>query len=182
MGYAVAPERPKLDGADYWAIAEAPGGWRTELAFLTELEDWEAWARGAFGIDAEVHFLSIRDRATGRQSLALFSGERLVFALYLAPDPVLVSRQWAVGLLSESIAPARRADILAGRPGGDRPDPGRSSAPASGWAPTRLPVRRGRGCHTVEAIGAALKAGTNCGSCRAEIRGLIEVNRLEAAE
>ena len=38
------------------------------------------------------------------------------------------------------------------------------------------------GCHTVEAIGVALKAGTNCGSCRAEIRGLIEANRLEAAE
>jgi assimilatory nitrate reductase catalytic subunit len=38
------------------------------------------------------------------------------------------------------------------------------------------------GCHTVEEVGAALRAGTNCGSCRAEIRGIIEANRLAAAE
>ncbi|SUS07382.1 hypothetical protein DF3PB_4230004 [uncultured Defluviicoccus sp.] len=29
------------------------------------------------------------------------------------------------------------------------------------------------GCHSVEAIGAALQAGTNCGSCIPELRRLI---------
>ena len=40
----------------------------------------------------------------------------------------------------------------------------------------------GGGCLTVEAIGAVLKAGTNCGSCRGEIRAIIEAHRLAAAE
>ena len=38
------------------------------------------------------------------------------------------------------------------------------------------------GCHTVEAIGQTLKAGTNCGSCRAEIRGVIDACKIVAAE
>jgi assimilatory nitrate reductase catalytic subunit len=42
-------------------------------------------------------------------------------------------------------------------------------------------VRR-QGCTTVEAVGACTGAGTNCGSCRSEIRAIIEVARLVAAE
>lgn len=38
------------------------------------------------------------------------------------------------------------------------------------------------GCRTVAAIGEALKAGTNCGSCRAEIRGIVDANLVQAAE
>jgi len=181
-GFAVSRTRPLLDGADYWAVAEADGGWRTELAFLGEPADWEAWARGAFGVPAGDEMLTIRDKATGRQSLALFDGDRLVFALFLSPDPVLVSRQWAVGLLGDSIAPARRADILVGRPGGDRPDPGPIVCACFGVGANQIAEAARGGCHTVEAIGVELKAGTNCGSCRAEIRGLVELNRLQAAE
>jgi len=95
---------------------------------------------------------------------------------------VLVSRQWAVSLLSETIEPARRADILVGRPGADRPDPGPIVCACFGVGTNQIAEAARGGCHSVEAIGVALKAGTNCGSCRAEIRGIIEVNRLEAAE
>jgi assimilatory nitrate reductase catalytic subunit len=38
------------------------------------------------------------------------------------------------------------------------------------------------GCSTVEAVGALTRAGTNCGSCRAEIRGIVDAHRLLAAE
>jgi assimilatory nitrate reductase catalytic subunit len=181
-GFSVSTERPRLDGADYWAMAEAEGGWRAELAFEEEPADWEAWARSAFGVAEDATLLTIADRATGRQSLALFEDRRLVFSLYLSPDPVLVSRQWAVGLLAEAIEPMRRADILAGRPGGDRPDPGPIVCACFGVGANQIAGAARSGCHSVEAIGGALKAGTNCGSCRAEIRGLIELNRLEAAE
>jgi len=39
-----------------------------------------------------------------------------------------------------------------------------------------------RGCLTVEAIGQALKAGTNCGSCRSEIREVLDGHRRGAKE
>ncbi|MBL8595776.1 MAG: nitrate reductase [Devosia sp.] len=181
-GFAVSRVRPQLAGTDYWAIAETAGGWRAELAFISEPEDWLGWTRAAFGVGESVELLSIADKASGRQSLALFEAGRLSFALYLSPDPVLVSRQWAVSLLTETIEPARRADILAGRPGADRPDPGPIVCACFGVGANQIAEAARSGCHTVDAIGAALKAGTNCGSCRAEIRGIIEVNRLEAAE
>lgn len=41
---------------------------------------------------------------------------------------------------------------------------------------------RDHSCTTVEAIGELLKAGTNRGSCRGEIRQIIEMNRVVAAE
>jgi assimilatory nitrate reductase catalytic subunit len=87
-----------------------------------------------------------------------------------------------VSLLGETIAPARRADILVGRPGADRPDPGPIVCACFGVGANQIAAAARGGCHTADAIGAALKAGTNCGSCRAEIRGIIEANRLEAAE
>jgi assimilatory nitrate reductase catalytic subunit len=34
---------------------------------------------------------------------------------------------------------------------------------------------------TVEAVGDRLKAGTSCGSCRTEIRRLIDAHRLQEA-
>ena len=37
------------------------------------------------------------------------------------------------------------------------------------------------GCGTVEALGAALKCGTNCGSCVPELKALIATTRAEAA-
>jgi assimilatory nitrate reductase catalytic subunit len=36
------------------------------------------------------------------------------------------------------------------------------------------------GCRSVEAVGAALRAGTNCGSCRSEIRTIIDAGRIQA--
>ncbi len=181
-GFAVSATRPRLE-TDYWALAEADGGWRAELAFLTEPEDWDGWVRAAFGVTPDAHFTTISDRATGRQSFALFDGERLVLALFLSPDPVLVSRQWAVGLLRERIDPPRRADILAGRPGGDRPDPGPIVCACFGVGGNQITTAARSGCRTVDAIGAALRAGTNCGSCRPEIRALVEaaVGEVEPA-
>jgi assimilatory nitrate reductase catalytic subunit len=38
------------------------------------------------------------------------------------------------------------------------------------------------GCATVAAVGEVLQAGTNCGSCRSEIKGIIDAFRLQAAE
>ncbi|MFN7093489.1 MAG: bacterioferritin-associated ferredoxin, partial [Allorhizobium sp.] len=38
------------------------------------------------------------------------------------------------------------------------------------------------GCRSVEAVGDALAAGTNCGSCRPEIRRILDAQPLLAAE
>lgn len=176
--FLVAAEKPSIM-ADYWAIAPAAGGWRGEMALTDTPDNWPAFLAKLFGTDAS--FESVRDERSGRRAFALIELGRLVAALYVAPVPVAVSRQWAVGLLTESGLDA--STVLAGRPGGDRPDGGAivCSCMSVGINTIADAVTR-HGCATVDAIGALTGAGTNCGSCRAEIRTILEANRLAAAE
>ncbi|MBU1305092.1 MAG: molybdopterin-dependent oxidoreductase, partial [Alphaproteobacteria bacterium] len=121
-GFFVAAYRPTAINADYWAIAQAIGGWRAELGFVTEPTDWEAWTRKTFDLPDDASLISVCDARTGRRSFGLIDKGQLVFVLYLSPDPVLVSRQWAVGLLSAPVV--HGGALLAGRPGADTPDGG----------------------------------------------------------
>jgi assimilatory nitrate reductase catalytic subunit len=179
-GFAVAATTPALDGTDYWALAQAEGGVRIELGWENAPGDWESWVRNAFGIAEGATLLTLADSHSGRRSFALFEDDRLVFALYLSPEPVLVSRQWAVSLLAHP--PERRADALAGRPGLDRPDGGAIVCACFQVGINSIGEAIANGCHTVEAVGAALKAGTNCGSCRSEIRSIIAARLKETTE
>ena len=183
-GFAVSRARPALTAADYWAIARAEGGFRTELAWFETPADWDGWVRRAFAVAPEATLLSVHDSRSGRHNFALFEQGEVSFAIFVSPEPVLVSRQWAASLLVASrVDTSRRAEVLAGRPGADMPDPGTiiCACFAVGSNSIADAVTRG-GCHTVEAVGAVLKAGTNCGSCRAEIRGIIDAHRLAAAQ
>ncbi len=177
-GFFVSAQKPNL-ASFYWAIAPAEGGWRGELGFSAEPEDWPTYLAEIFGTTAS--FQSIRDERSGRRAFALVENGRLTAALYTSPDPVLVSRQWAVGLLSSTELKA--ATILAGRPGADTPDGGAIVCSCfSVGINTITDAVMQQGCSSVEAVGALTRAGSNCGSCRAEIRSILDANRLIAAE
>jgi assimilatory nitrate reductase catalytic subunit len=180
-GFFVARSRPLLSGLAYWAIAEAAGGVRGEIALAQEPADWLGWARAMFGVSADAELISVRDAQSGRRSMALVEGGKLLFVLYLSPDPVLVARQWAVALLAAG--PVSGSRVLAGRPGADMPDGGTIVCACHGVGiKTIAAAVTGQDCSTVEAVGACTRAGTNCGSCRAEIREIIAAHRLQAAE
>jgi assimilatory nitrate reductase catalytic subunit len=168
-GFLVSSTKPTLT-ADYWAVAPAPSGWRAELGWFDEPDDWSA----LLGTDTPQ---SVSDNRSGRRAFVHIKDGRLVAALYLSPDPVLVSRQWAVGLLSEADLTA--ATVLAGRPGAHVADGGAivCSCNSVGINTITEAITR-HGCVTVDSIGARTRAGTNCGSCRAEIRGILEQLRL----
>lgn len=177
-GFLVTAVRPSLS-MDYWALAPAAGGFRAEIGFGTAPGDLPRWLAEAIG--SEGPFQSVRDDRSGRAALVRIVEGRLQAALYVSPDPVLVSRQWAVELLSATDLTA--GPVLAGRPGSDRPDGGAivCSCFSVGVNTITAAIVR-QGCSTVEAVGALTRAGTNCGSCRAEIRGILDAHRLAAAE
>jgi assimilatory nitrate reductase catalytic subunit len=179
-GFFVASHRPSLDAA-YWAIAETLGGLRGELAWLEEPADWTAWLRRSFALAEDLSIVSVNDAPSGRRSFAVFENGKLVVALYVSPDPVLVSRQWAANLLTAEGLDG--SAVLAGRPPADTPDTGPIVCSCMGVGiNTIITAIVGQGCSTVEAVGAHTKAGTNCGSCRSEIRGIIDAHYLAAAE
>ena len=171
-GFAVSAAKPVTDDLLYWATAAAPTGFRTELAW-DATHDWIEEARRLFGLPPDAPVVTARDERTGRQSIAVFAEDRLVFALYVSPEPVLVSRQWAAGLLSETFDPRLRLQVLAGRPSGDVPDVGPIVCACFAVGANTIADAATHGHTTVEAIGRHLKAGTNCGSCRPEIAALL---------
>ena len=181
--FAVSRAKPEALDAAYWALAKAEGGWRLELAFDGAAEDWAGWCRRAFAIPGDVEPLGYADRQTGEIRLAFFDGPRLLAAFFLAREPVAVARNWAIAELAAAHTnPRKRFSLVAGRPGTDKPDPGATVCACFSVGVNQIVAAVRGGCHSVEAVGAALNAGTNCGSCRGEIRGIIEGCRAAAAE
>ncbi|CCM76381.1 nitrate reductase [Rhizobium mesoamericanum] len=182
-GFAVSGAKPRHLAAAYWALAKAEGGWRVELAFAQPVEDWCAWCRTTFDIPNDVEPLGYADQQSGDLRLAFFDGKRLLAALFLACEPVAVARNWAISqLTAEHTNLRRRFALVAGRPGADKPDPGATVCSCFGVGANQIVAAVRGGCHSVEAVGKELNAGTNCGSCRAEIRGIVDGCLAAAAE
>jgi assimilatory nitrate reductase catalytic subunit len=173
-GFAVLRDNPEIIKADYWAIARSEGGWRVELAGSEPVEDWTVYATDLIRSGAGTETLSYMDQDRASFRLATFSGDALVGALFIAPQPVAVSRTWAVEhLKAPAIGGAERLRLLSGRPGLDQPDPGPIVCACFSVGANQIAAAIENGAASVEAVGTTLRAGTNCGSCRVEIRRLI---------
>jgi len=182
-GFAVLRDRPTRPLAtNYWAIARVNGGWRAELAGATLPDDWTVWIGAVLPTDGAAP-LAYHDRASGHHRYAVFDGERLVAAAFVAPRPIIIGRTFITdGLTAGYAASSDRLRLLAGRPGAERPDPGATvcSCFAVGVNQIVEAVEAGR-CVSVEAVGEVLRAGTNCGSCRPEIGRIIHEHALKEA-
>ena len=182
-GFAVISQRPLLLEADYWALAKCQAGWRVEFAFARADRDWSRFAATLFGCAAGADFVAYQDAAAGQQRFAHLADGRLAGALFLAPEPVVVSRDWAIEQLGADLVSQRaRVAVVAGRPGRALAERGATVCSCFAIGANQIAAAAKAGCVTVEAIGQALQAGTNCGSCRAEIKGIINAYRLQAAE
>lgn len=179
-GFATLRDKPTSIAADYWALTPTSEGWRLELAGL-EATDLQLLAHSLAGGKAQAaDFLSYDDTGSDTRRFAFWKGTELVAAIFFSPRPVEVSRQWAVKLLESSAAtPLERFRILAGRPASDRPDSGAIVCSCFQIGVNQIGKAALGGARSVEAIGMCLKAGTNCGSCRSEIKSLLKAIRLE---
>ncbi len=184
FGFAVLAKRPAEIDAPYWALAKTVGGWRVELAFDHAVTDSEAFAKSLFQSDEMQQSISYHDAASGQERIAIFDGTKLMGALFLAPEPVAVSRSMLAGELNTDFADTRaRYRIIAGKAGATQTDKGAivCSCYSVGANEINSVIRSGQ-CRTVASVGTVLNAGTNCGSCRAEIASLLQANLPMAAE
>ncbi len=140
-GFAVFRRKPPKVASEYWAIAKCEGGWRAELAFATDPADWSAYARELFGRLSEP--VVYRDAETGRMRFAAYDNGHLTGLLFLAPEPVAVSRDWAVSQLAAGDPlMSKRTGVLAGRPGAGSIDRGAIVCACFGSGRTRLALRQ----------------------------------------
>lgn len=171
-GFVLAAACPPVDHAAYWARTRVKAGWRAELADCTPLVDREEAVAELLGVTPEDEVLSFRDGE--RMRFVAFRDERFVGAAFFAAEPVEVARSWLADRLGERLEGQDRFRLLAGRAGADMPDRGAIVCACFDVGSTQITDAVLAGAETVDAVGQTLGAGTNCGSCRAEIRRLLE--------
>ena len=114
--------------------------------------------------------VAVEDRARGTARVALVEEGRVTAALFASREPVEVARAHVVAAFETEAAPA----LLAGRPGAAQEDRGAIVCACFDVGANTIARACADGRATsVEALGALLKAGSNCGSCRPELRSLL---------
>ena len=181
-GFSISTKAPQTTGLDYWARAPASAGTRLESAGLTRPEDWTTLARQILAIDAETELVAYHDQGLARFRFAAFDGDRLVGAFFADRDPVSISRTWACDQLGKPLDRHNRLRILAGRGGRGEVDRGPIVCACFNVGANQIAhaVTSGQ-CTDVAQIGQHLSAGTNCGSCRAQISQIV-TQHLPAAD
>lgn len=157
----------------YWARARTRDGWRVEIADLEQPDDWETFARALFAPeDGEI--VSMIDRGRGIARVALVCEGRVRAVLFADRKPVEVARTHVINALGgEEVG----GGVLAGRPGAAQPDPGPTVCSCFDvGANTILAAIASQNLTDVDQLGRTLNAGTNCGSCRPELRALLEAS------
>lgn len=162
---------------EYAAVARSLTGWQGEFAGLTQPKDWEAISRNALALpNATVS--EMRDQNGTITRLAFYEGDRLVGAFFASPHPVSLARNTVISLIGTE---ARALEILAGRSGADQPDPGVTVCACMNVGVNTLRAAVAGGALSIDALGEATCAGTNCGSCKPELGALLEQMRLPMA-
>ncbi|CAN5232827.1 nitrate reductase [soil metagenome] len=171
-GFLVTVDAIAAPEAAYWTRSRVAGGWLTELA-----------GEGDADIEALLPAggrMEVMDMRRGmRRIVVLDDTGHLVAALFLTRTGVLPSRSWIAAQLGQSEAQA--AELLAGRAATPAEDVGQIVCVCFDVGmKTILTAIGSAGLLSVEAVGAAVRAGTNCGSCRPAIAKMLEPERKVA--
>ncbi len=180
-GVVIARRRPLVEACAYWALARRKDGWSAEIAGIEAPDDWIAFARGALDAAPDAEPIAYMDAGAGVRRVAFLDAEgRLDGAILAGPRPVAAARAWLAAILSEDAPDC--ATLLAGRAGAAAPDPGPTVCACFGVGLHDI-VRAiaSQGLADVDAVGKALSAGANCGSCRPEIARLVAASATRSA-
>jgi len=184
QAFVVTRRAPPDVRAAYNATAAVNGGFRTELALHEAPESWDELARQMLvaNSDESIEMLAYHDTAGGQYRFAAFSGEEFVGALFVARGALSCARAWIAAQLCEPLPPQARLRLLAGHPGSESKDRGPIVCACFDVGHNEIVEAISRNMAvTVAAVGACVKAGTNCGSCRAEIRRILDATPIPEA-
>jgi assimilatory nitrate reductase catalytic subunit len=172
QGFALSRTDARFADCFYANRSRIEGGWLHRLAMNADVEDWQSWFQARLGaLEGKRQWLSYSDEAQGQHRLAALDDGRLSAVLFIGGGPAAdwLSGQFAAAELDDH---TRKALLLGTAPGAD---PGPLVCACFGVG--RNVITKAiddQGLCSTDLVGAALKAGTNCGSCLPELRGLIK--------
>ena len=166
-GFLITREEPGPIKALWATRARVPQGWLFELAGNGDP------ARLVRQLLPKGEHVETSDAARGQMRHAVVRDGTLRAALYLSRTGSLPARDWLIGQLASAEAPSA-IELLAGRPATPAPDRGAIVCVCFDVGMKTITAAiAAQALTSVEAVGAALSAGTNCGSCRPAIQRLI---------
>ncbi len=179
-GFILSRRKLDLESLTYWVVAKGEGFYRYEIAGEQAPENWPAWARGLLcASEGDVNWIEYLDQSARRYRGVRMVNDRVESCLFIAPSHDLPPRSWLAGLFSqERLDDTERKGLLLGKPPAGQKDVGRIiCACFSVGINTLTDAIREQKLTSVEEVGLALKAGTNCGSCVPELKALIETTK-----
>ncbi len=169
----LASDRPIHPMAGYAAVARTETGWQCELAGEEKPQTWPDLLEALLG-GAPGEIGDLEDRKSGRTRLSVTHEGRLSALLFVSPEPVALSRTHVVAQIGKETG---GLDALAGLPQSGQADPGAIVCSCFSVGTSCLHAAIAAGATSIDALGAATNAGTNCGSCRPELAALIDATR-----
>jgi assimilatory nitrate reductase catalytic subunit len=176
-GFALTRDRIELPAETWWSRLTVTSGVGSLLATNEPPSVWRGRTQLMFGT-AEI--AEYADEPRGIYRVAAFVDGRLTGCLFIGPASA--APQWdAVKTLfeSEALGEAQRRAVLSGKSTDGLADPGPLVCACFGVGLNviRAAIKTGAAA-SVEDIGTALRAGTNCGSCLPELKRILDRGRV----
>ena len=171
-GFAVSTQPLNTTQLDYFAKAKCEGGWRYEFA-VREPTAPRQLVSSLFD-DEGLDHITYCDGDV-RYSRFSFSDTALCSGFVIDRKPVVASRNWLATQLTVCHDKLTRNNLLAAIKPQHNADKGEliCNCMEVGCRQLEAAINAGRG-NTVQEIGIATGAGTNCGSCRGDIAAILK--------
>ena len=176
QGFILSRRPVAVKDVAWWTAVQGRQFQRYEIAGRRVHGDWSRWARALLGAqDAESDWLEYADAGTGIYRAIHVVEERIESCLFLSPRADLPSRSWLASLFGKpALNAGERAGLLVGRSREAQADAGATVCSCFGVGRNTIcRAIRSKGLRSAQQIGEHLRAGTNCGSCVAELNVLL---------
>jgi assimilatory nitrate reductase catalytic subunit len=175
-GFVLSREDVPPPNAVWWTRARGEQFVRYELAGRGKADPmlyWSAWLRQRS--EHRDDWLEYIDDSAGTYRAVLLRDDRLQTVIFVSSRAELPSRTWLASLFARKrIGEAERTGLLRGQPAMAPLDEGPIVCSCFGVARGEITAAISKhNLTTAREVGEKLRAGTNCGSCLAEIRRLL---------
>jgi assimilatory nitrate reductase catalytic subunit len=178
-GFALSRLPLQLPAHVWWSRVTVAGGYGYLFADNADLARWQTWLGSVTGGDLAEY----KDFGGGVYRAASFTGDRIATCLFVGPardagDWDVVKSLFAADGLNDD----QRRMLLSGKSMDGLASIGPIVCACFGVGRTTICDAIATGAGTAAAIGAKLKAGTNCGSCIPELKRLITQNAVAPSD
>jgi len=178
-GFALSRLPLQLPAHVWWSRVTVAGGYGYLFADNADLARWQTWLGSVTGGDLAEY----KDFGGGVYRAASFTGDRIATCLFVGPardagDWDVVKSLFAADALNDD----QRRMLLSGKSMDGLASIGPIVCACFGVGRTTICDAIATGAGTAAAIGAKLKAGTNCGSCIPELKRLITQNAVAPSD